>query len=116
MKVTVDIDKEFNEKNVVKAAEAIERVGIYLKSISPRESAHGRIHIDIEFPDDLGEILLDIRDYSDIADMFMVLFRLAVGDDIRRVRGDAIKMLKGEEISHWIPAKEDYERMKEKGK
>ena len=48
--------------------------------------------------------------------MFLIVRRLAACVDIRRVKGDAIKTLKGEEISHWLPAKEDYEKMREKGK
>jgi hypothetical protein len=116
MKVTVDIDKEYNDKNIALAMEAIERLGIDLMRVSVRRSAHDRIHFDIEYPDDLGYRVEDRIDDSDIADMYLILIRLAAGDDIRRVRGDAIKMLKGEEISHWIPAKEDYEKMREKVK
>ena len=113
MKVTVDIDKEYNDKNIALAMEAIERVGIDLKRVSARRSAHDRIHIDIEYPDDLGYWVQDRIDYSDIADMYLILIRLAVGDDSRRVRGDAIKVLRGDEVTHWLPAKEDYEKMRE---
>ena len=114
MKVTIDIDKEYNDRNIALALEAVERAGIDLKKVSVRRSAHDRIHLDIEYPDDLGFWVEDRIDYSDIADMYLILVRLAVGDDIRRVRGDAMKMLKGGEIQHWIPAKEDYEKMREK--
>ena len=116
MKVTVDIDKEYNDKNIALAMEAIERVGIDLKRVSVRQSAHDRIHIDIEYSDNLGYWLMEMLDYQDIENLHLIVIRLAAGDDIRRVRGYAIRMLKGEEISHWIPAKEDYENMREKGK
>ena len=115
MKITIDIDKEYNNKNIALGMEAIERIGIDLGRVSVRRSAHDRIHFDIEYPDDLGYRVEDRIDYSDIADMYLILIRLAAGDDIRRVRSDAVKMLKGEEIRHWIPAKEDYEKMKENG-
>ena len=116
MKITVDIDKEYNDKNIALAMEAVERVGIDLKRVSARRSAHDRIHFDIEYSDDLGYRLEEMFDYRDVEDMFLIVIRLAAGDDIRRVRGDAIKTLKGEEISHWLPAKEDYEKMREKVK
>ena len=116
MKVTIDVDKEYNDKNIALGMEAIERIGIDLGRVSVRQSAHDRIHFDIEYPDDLGYRVEDRIDYSDIADMYLILIRLAAGDDIRRVRSDAVKILKGGEIRHWIPAKEDYEKMREKGK
>ena len=118
MKVTVDIDKEYSDKNIALALEAIERVGIDLKRVLVRRSAHDRIHFDINYPEDLGYWLEEMQmlDYSDVADMYLILIRLAVGDDSRRVRGDAIKVLRGDEVTHWLPAKEDYEKMREKGK
>ena len=51
-------------------------------------------------------------DYSDIADMYLILVRLAAGDDIKRVRSDALKWIRGGKIKHWIPEKEHYEKMK----
>ena len=116
MKITVDIDKEYNDKNIALAMEAVERVGIDLKRVSVRRSAHDRIHIDIEYSDNLGYWLMEMLDYQDIENLHLIVIRLAAGDDIRRVRGDAVKWMRGGEISHWIPAKEDYEKMREKGK
>ena len=116
MKVTVDIDKEYNDKNIALALSRLPQLDKWEKYLTVRKSAHDRIHIDVNFPDDFGYYVSETMDFHDLADAFILVFRLAAGDDIRRVRGDAIKMLKGEEISHWIPAKEDYEKMKEKGK
>ena len=116
MKVTVDIDKEYNDKNIALAMSRLPQSDQWERYYRVRRSAHDRIHIDIDFPDDFGYIVSETTDYHDLEDMFILVFRLAAGDDIRRVRGDAIKLLKGEEISHWIPAKEDYEKMREKGK
>jgi hypothetical protein len=117
MKVTVDIDKEYNDKNIALALGNLPQLDPWkgYRAIV-RRSAHGRIHIDIDFMDDSGYVISEIMDYHDLEDMFMLVFRLAAGDDIRRVRGDAVKWMRGEEISHWIPAKEDYEKMREKGK
>ena len=106
MKVTIDIDKEYNDKNIALAMSRLPQSDQWERNVRVRRSAHDRIHIDMDFPDNYGYV----------GDLYILVFRLAVGDDIRRVRGDAIRMLKGEEISHWIPAKEDYEKMREKGK
>ena len=116
MKVTIDVDKEYNDENIALALSKLPQPDKWEKHLTVRKSAHDRIHFDIEYPDDLGYRVEDRIDYSDIADMYLILVRLAAGDDIRRVRSDAVKMLKGEEIRHWIPAKEDYEKMREKGK
>ncbi|MCL5439375.1 MAG: hypothetical protein M1595_00495 [Candidatus Thermoplasmatota archaeon] len=112
MRITIDIDKEYNDKNIALGIKAIERLGISLKRVSARRSAHDRIHFDIEYIDELGYWLEEKIDYSDIADMYLILVRLAAGDDIKRVRSDALKWIRGGEIKHWIPAKEDYEKMK----
>ena len=116
MKVTIDIDKEYNDKNITLALDRLLLPDQWERNVRVRRSAHDRIHIDIDFPDSYGYIGPQTTDYHDIKNMYFLVFRLAAGDDIRRVRGDAIKMLKGEEISHWIPGKEDYEKMREKGK
>ena len=55
-------------------------------------------------------------DHSDIEDMYFILFRLAAGDDIRRLRTDAKKFFKGEDILHWLPSKDDYRKVAEREK
>ena len=61
---------------------------------------------------DIDELGYWLEENSDIADMYLILVRLAAGDDIKRVRSDALKWIRGGKIKHWIPAKEDYEKMK----
>ena len=103
MKVTIDIDKEYNDKNIALAMSRLPQSDQWKRNVRVRRSAHDRIHVDIDFPDNYGYV----------EDLYILVFRLAAGDDIRRVRGDAVKWMRGEEISHWIPAKEDYEKMRE---
>ena len=112
MKVTIDVDKEYNDENIALALSKLPPPDQWKEYLTVRKSAHDRIHIDVNFPDDFGYYVSETMDFDDLADAFILVFRLAAGDDIRRVRSDAVKMLKGEEIRHWIPAKEDYEKMK----
>ena len=116
MKVTIDVDKEYNDENIALALSKLPPPDQWKEYLTVRKSAHDRIHIDVNFPDDFGYYVSETMDFDDLADAFILVFRLAAGDDIRRVRSDAVKILKGEEIRHWIPAKEDYEKMREKGK
>lgn len=127
MKITIDIDRRYDDgKNVANALLKVERTyeaamnalnvpHLALRIImSARRSAHGCIHVDLIFPDKLLFFIIPDRlDQEDLEDMYLLLFRLAAGDDIRRVRADAVKFIEGKEIRHWLPAKEDYEKMKE---
>ena len=112
--VTIDVDKPYNRKNIDDAADRI----IYLEEgcwqvIEYNQSAHDRLHVDVDFPDDMSERIFKKMDHSDIEDMYFILFRLAAGDDIRRLRTDAKKFFKGEDISHWLPSKDDYRKVAE---
>ena len=111
-KITIDIDKPFNDENMLAAFQQLtsfvqKKINWVKASYLP--SAHDRLHIDVEFPDDMF-------DDSDIEDMYFILFRLAAGDDIRRLRTDAKKFFKGEDIFHWLPSKDDYRKVAEREK
>ena len=115
-KITIDIDKPYNDKNVQDADNRILAVGDkYWEAIDYRRSAHDRLHVDLTFPDYLYEIFQKQID-DDFEDMYFVLFRLAAGDDIRRLRTDAKKFFKGEDILHWLPSKDDYRKVAEREK
>ena len=110
--ITIDIDKPFNDKNMQDAGKRILSVeNGYWETIDFRRSAHDRLHVDVDFPDDMYRRLR--LDHSDIEDMYFILFRLAAGDDIRRLRTDAKKFFKGEDIFHWLPSKDDYRKVAE---
>ena len=120
------VDKKFDDgKNVADALLKAERMlevavnNLNMSSLRQeikvfvRRSAHDCIHVDISDFNRIYDNAPAKLDWMDIADMYTILFRLAAGDDIRRVRADAIKFIEGKEIKHWLPAKEDYEKMKE---
>ena len=116
-KITIDIDKPYNDKIITLATQLIPSIGeknwrgaLYVPS------AHDRLHVNVEFPDDMSERIFKKMDHSDIEDMYFVLFRLAAGDDIRRLRTDAKKFFKGEDIFHWLPSKDDYRKVAEREK
>ena len=107
-KITIDIDKPYNDKNIDDAALRILSVGdYYWERVDYRRSAHDRLHVDVDFPDDMYRRITEQLDESDFEDMYFILFRLAAGDDIRRLRTDAKKFFKGEDIFHWLPSKDD---------
>lgn len=113
-KLTIDIDKKFNDEHVGAVKDRLlnlpsERIADFF--VKP--SAHDRIHVDVVFGDGLGYDLKNIMDHLDMEDMYLLIYRLAAGDDIKRLRVDAAKYLRGEEIDHWLPSKEDYERMRD---
>ena len=113
-KITIDIDKPYNDKNIEDAANWI--ISLEEKHwpvIECNLSAHDRLHMDVTFPDDMYRIIAEQLDESDFKDMYFILFRLAAGDDIRRLRTDAKKFFKGEDIFHWLPSKDDYRKVAE---
>ena len=118
--ITIDIDKPYNDKNIDVAADKILSLGNEpWLTMDYRRSAHDRLHVDVIFPDNMYRRItqgFDINgkfDNSDIEDMYFILFRLAAGDDIRRLRIDARKFFKGEDIFHWLPSKDDYRKVAE---
>ena len=140
-KITIDIDKPYNDKNIEAAEDKIlslenndwqsidcrqskhgkRHVDVDFKdgnwqTIDYRRSAHDRLHVDLEFPDDMHRRMDEGLDDSDFEDMYFILFRLAAGDDIRRLRTDAKKFFKGEDIFHWLPSKDDYKQVAEREK
>lgn len=93
MKFTVDIDKHFNDSNIqdwknshYAVIKTLAEMGMFYEV---RESAHGRMHMDF-----------DTRSASD--DEILVL-RLALGDDFKRVRTDAVRYLLNVKVDHWLP-------------
>lgn len=113
MKITIDIDKPYNDKNIAAAILPINQIpDRYVKYNTVMRSVHDRIHIDIVFLEDLGYRIRDVTDHNDMEDMYLLIYRLAAGDDIKRLRVDAAKFLRGDEIVHWLPSKEDYEKMR----
>lgn len=122
-KITIDIDKPYNDRNLHDAGNHILHLGDkywetidYTMSIDYRRSAHDRLHVDVEFPDDMYWRITEELDGSTLEDMYFILFRLAAGDDIRRLRTDAKKFFKGEDIFHWLPSKDDYRKVAEREK
>ena len=115
--ITIDIDKPYNDKSMQDAGNRILSVGNgYWETIDYRRSAHDRLHVDVDFPDDMYGRITEELDHSDFEDMYFILFRLAAGDDIRRLRTDAKKFFKGEDIFHWLPSKDDYRKVAEREK
>ena len=115
--ITIDIDKPYNRKNIEDASDRIISLGEeHWQLIEYNQSAHDRLHVDVEFPDDMYRRITEELDNSDFEDMYFVLFRLAAGDDIRRLRTDAKKFFKGEDIFHWLPSKDDYRKVAEREK
>ena len=118
-KITIDIDKPYNDKNMQDAGNRIlylEETIDYLITIDYMRSAHDRLHVDVDFPDDMYRRITEQLDSPDFEDMYFILFRLAAGDDIRRLRTDAKKFFKGEDIFHWLPSKDDYRKVAEREK
>ena len=116
-KITIDIDKPYTDKNIDDARNRILSVGNgYWETIDYNRSAHDRLHLDVDFPDDMYRRITEQLDDSDFEDMYFILFRLAAGDDIRRLRTDAKKFFKGEDIFHWLPSKDDYRKVAEREK
>ena len=123
--ITIDIDKPYNDKNIEDAEDKIlslENSKFHVdgdwkngnwEMIDYVQSAHDRIHVDVMFPDDMYRRITEELDHSDIEDMYFILFRLSAGDDIRRLRTDAKKFFKGEDIFHWLPSKDDYRKVAE---
>lgn len=111
MKITIDIDKKFNDGNVNIVKDRILHLPARcIGDFFVKPSAHDRIHVDVIFPDDSG---YDVGGATDHFDMYLLIYRLAAGDDIKRLRVDAARFLRGEEIDHWLPSKEDYEKMRD---
>lgn len=115
MKITIDIDKPFNEKSINPIAAKLNEFDLPTMGKIFRRSAHDRIHLDLKFyePDTLGSYLEGKYDFHTIADMYLLIVRLALNDDIRRLRTDAAKFLMNQDIYHWLPSKEDYEKMRD---
>lgn len=109
MRVTVDIDK-----HVPTLAVAVE-INIpfvaLTATMTPRVSAHNRVHLDYDFPDDLGYCLEEALDFLDIENMFLILFRISQGDDWRRIKGDVIRLFANKDIQHYLKDKEDYKHV-----
>ena len=114
-KITIDIDKPYNDKNVEAARKMITTIEADVEGIDYIQSAHDRLHMDVYFPNDLYVELLNWT-ANELEDMYFILFRLAAGDDIRRLRTDAKKFFKGEDIFHWLPSKDDYRKVAEREK
>ena len=113
-KITIDIDKPYNEKNIEDAVLRVVSLGEeHRQIIEYWRSVHDRLHVDVIFPDDMYRRITERLDHSDFEDMYFILFRLAAGDDIRRLRTDAKKFFKGEDIFHWLPSKDDYRKVAE---
>ena len=114
--ITIDIDKPYNDKSMQDARNRILSIAERCWNATEfRRSAHDRLHVNLRFPDSMSEILQRLLD-SQIEDMYFILFRLAAGDDIRRLRTDAKKFFKGEDILHWLPSKDDYRKVAEREK
>ena len=114
-KITIDIDKPYNDKNIALAAAVLEDLPIVKKRYQVfRRSSHDRIHIDLYLDNELD--LPAFYDFKDYEDLFFIVIRLAAGDDIRRLRTDAKKFFKGEDIFHWLPSKDDYRKVAEREK
>ena len=111
--ITIDIDKPYNFKNIKSVEEILSLENENWGGIDYKRSAHDRIHADVTFPDDMYRRITEQLDDSDIEDMYFILFRLAAGDDIRRLRTDAKKFFKGDDIFHWLPSKDDYRKVAE---
>ena len=110
--ITIDIDKPYNDKNRETAGDKIRSLeNVNWQSIHYRRSAHDRLHLDVRFLDDMYSEIQERMSPSDFEDMYFILFRLAAGDDIRRLRTDAKKFFKGEDIFHWLPSKDDYRKV-----
>ena len=110
--ITIDIDKPYNRKNIDDAADRIISLGEgHWQVIQYNQSAHDRLHVDVGFPDFMYSAINRHMRFTDIEDMYFILFRLAAGDDIRRLRTDAKKFFKGEDIFHWLPSKDDYRKV-----
>jgi hypothetical protein len=102
MKFTVDIDKAFTHENVndwhnshYAVIQRLAEQGIFYVV---NQSAHGRIHADFE----IG--------HGDFSDREMLLMRLALGDDIRRLRTDSTRFFLGIEIDQWLPGLKEVEQ------
>lgn len=94
MKFTVDIDKQFNESNIQDWKNAhyatikiLAEMGIFYEI---HESAHGRMHMDFEL-----HSVLSIPD--------ILVMRLALGDDFKRIRSDATRYFLNVTIDQWLP-------------
>lgn len=93
MKFTVDIDKPLTHENVndwgashYATIKVLAEKGIFYEI---NESAHGRMHADF-----ITERQLEDKD--------ILLMRLALGDDIRRLRMDAVRYFLGVKIDQVI--------------
>ena len=114
--ITIDIDKPYNDKNIEAGRKLVSSLRVDYEGIDYRRSAHDRLHVDVEFPDYIYSEIEDQLSFTDFEDMYFILFRLAAGDDIRRLRTDAKKFFKGEDIFHWLPSKDDYRKVAEREK
>ena len=102
MKFTVDIDKPFNESNVqdwhnshYAVIQRLAEQGIFFIVY---QSAHGRIHADFETGN------------REFFEMEMLVMRLALGDDIRRLRTDSTRFFLGIKIDQWLPGLKEVEQ------
>ena len=106
MKFTVDIDKSFNDTNLNEwrnthyaVIKILAEMGIFYKV---NESAHGRMHMDFEVP-------------YNLPNQDVLVMRLALGDDFKRIRVDATRYFLAVTIDHWLPGlKEINERSETK--
>ena len=97
MKFKVDIDKPFTPENVndwynshYATIQVLAEKGIFYEI---NESAHGHFHADFDFPFEFT---------TKDTDKDILLMRLALGDDIRRLRMDAVRYFLGIKIDQVI--------------
>ena len=106
-KLTIDYDKKYEDKNINKW---LDRNRIVFHAVTSDEnikiirSAHDNIHIDMD-------VDLEQFDMLDLIDAMQICIRIALDDDVLRARSDAVKLLLGEEIKHYLYSKDDYIRM-----
>lgn len=101
MIITIDIDKRFNPQNITQWHESHKLVMDKIVELPTfmvyhtNRSVHDRIHIDLEFS------------ITDDHDAFLI--RLALGDDIKRLRTDIQRFFMGEPVNHYLRNKQDYD-------
>ena len=102
MKFTVDIDKPLSISNLqdwknshYAVVKILAEMGMFY---DVHESAHGRMHLDFEI-------------HSTLSIPDILVMRLALGDDFKRIRSDAVRYFLNVTIDRWLPGlKEIQER------